>query len=134
MGAYVANQVVRLMLKRGHGVAGARVLVMGLAFKEDCPDVRNSKAVDIVRTLADYNTTIDVYDPWVNKDDAEREFGIGLIDKPCEAGVYDCVIIAVGHKAFRDMGIEAIAGLSKPQAVIYDVKGIFPAEQTAGRL
>lgn len=134
MGSYVADQVVKLMLKRGHGVAGARALMMGLSFKENCPDVRNSRAVDIIQILAEYNMKVDVYDPWVNREDAMMEFGVELIKELEEAPNYDCVIIAVGHQQFIELGIEAITGLSKPQAVIYDVKGVFSAEHTAGRL
>ncbi len=131
MGSYVADRVVKLMLKRNIAVAGARVLVLGYAFKENCPDMRNSKVADIVAALGDYNATVDVYDPWI--DGQQIAFDRCLREWPKDAD-YDAIIVAVGHRQFIEAGIEAIRKLGKPQAVVYDVKGIFPRHLTDGRL
>ena len=133
MGTYVAESVVRLMLRRRINVVGARVLVLGLSFKENCPDLRNTKVVDIVRTLAGLNAVVDVYDPWVDADEAQAEYGITPIGLPA-AGQYDAVVIAVAHRQFAAQGVAAIRALCRPQAVIYDVKHLFPREAVDGRL
>ncbi|MFV5214573.1 Vi polysaccharide biosynthesis UDP-N-acetylglucosamine C-6 dehydrogenase TviB [Azonexus caeni] len=132
MGTYVAESVVRLMLRRRINVVGARVLVLGLSFKENCPDLRNTKVVDIVRTLAGLNAEVDVYDPWVDADEAQAEYGITPVGQP--AGPYDAVVVAVAHRQFAALGIAAIRALCRPQAVIYDVKHLFPREAVDGRL
>ena len=110
MGAYVVSQLVKAMLKRRIHVDGARVLVMGLTFKENCPDLRNTRVVDIVRELADYNVAADVYDPWVSAEEAQHEYGITPIAEP-RPGSYDAIILAVAHDQFRAMGAEAIRAL-----------------------
>lgn len=127
MGAYVASQLVKAMLKKRIQVDGARVLVMGLTFKENCPDLRNTKVVDIVTELADYGVQVDCYDPWVNPEDAEHEYGITPISAP-KAGEYDAVVVAVAHKQFAEMGEERIRALGKPAHVLYDLKYILPAD------
>lgn len=132
MGTHVAESVVRLMLRRRINVVGARVLVLGLSFKENCPDLRNTKVVDIVRTLAGLNAELDVYDPWVDADEAQAEYGITPVAQP--AGPYDAVVVAVAHRQFAALGIAAIRALCRPQAVIYDVKHLFPREAVDGRL
>ncbi len=132
MGTYVAESVVRLMLRQRINVVGARVLVLGLSFKENCPDLRNTKVVDIVRTLAGLNAEVDVYDPWVDADEAQAEYGITPVEQP--AGPYDAVVVAVAHRQFAALGIAAIRALCQPQAVIYDVKHLFPSEAVDGRL
>lgn len=132
MGTHVAESVVRLMLRRRINVVGARVLVLGLSFKENCPDLRNTKVVDIVRTLAGLNAEVDVYDPWVDADEAQAEYGITPVAQP--AGPYDAVVVAVAHRQFAALGIAAIRALCRPQAVIYDVKHLFPREAVDGRL
>jgi len=109
-------------------VQGARVLVMGLAFKENCPDLRNTRIVDIVRELGDYNVDVDIYDPWVDADEAMHEYGLTPVAKPDE-GKYDAVILAVAHNQFKDMGAEGIRKLGKPQHILYDLKYVLsPAE------
>ena len=128
MGSYVVSQLVKAMTKRRIHVQGARVLVMGLTFKENCPDLRNTRIVDIVKELGDYNVDVDVYDPWVEPEEAVHEYGITPIAKP-EAGKYDAVILAVAHHQFKDLGAEGIRKLGKPEHILYDLKYVLsPAE------
>ena len=134
MGAFVADQVARLMMQKGFPVVGSRILVMGLTFKENCPDLRNSKVIDIIKRLREYNTEIDVYDPWVNVDEARREFGVNCLAEAPEGRDYDGIIVAVGHREFIEMGAAGIGKLGSEGAVLYDVKGLFPKEKTDGRL
>ena len=131
MGSHVAEQVVKLMLKRNINVAGARVLVLGYAFKENCSDMRNSKVADIVATLGDYNAAVDVYDPWLDGQHIAVERSLKALP---ESADYDAIIVAVGHDQFRSTGVDALRQLGKPHAVFYDVKGIFDIHQTDGRL
>lgn len=133
MGAYVASQLVKAMLKKRVHVEGARVLVMGLTFKENCPDLRNTKVVDIISELQDYGVHVDCYDPWINPAEAEHEYGITPIAAP-KAGEYDAVIMAVAHKQFAEMGAEQIRALGKPVHVLYDLKYILPAGASDLRL
>lgn len=133
MGVYVAKQLVKYMVKKRMQIDGAKILIMGLTFKEDCPDIRNTKVVDIVVELQDYNCTVDVYDPWVNPIDAQHEYGI-LPLKELEKSSYDAIIIAVAHAQFRAMGIDAIRALGKCEAVVYDLKYILPSKQSDLRL
>ena len=123
MGAYVVSQLIKAMLKRRIHVDGARVLVMGLTFKENCPDLRNTRVVDIVQELADYNVSVDVFDPWVSAEEARREYGLSAVGEPA-AGTYDGIILAVAHDQFRAMGAERIRALGKEVAVLYDLKYI----------
>ena len=133
MGAYVAEQTLKLMLRKGINPVGGRVLVLGLAFKENCPDLRNTRVIDIVRTLAQYNTLADVHDPWVDAEEARHEYGIELVATP-QAGTYDAVIVAVGHEQFHALGADGIRALGKPASVVYDVKYVLPREAADGRL
>jgi len=133
MGPYVASEVIRLMVRKGINPVSARVLVLGLAFKENCPDLRNTRVVDIVRALRDYNANVDVHDPWVNAAEAEHEYALTPIGAP-DRGSYDAVIIAVGHRQFVDLGAEGIRALGKPSSVVYDVKYVLPREAVDGRL
>jgi UDP-N-acetyl-D-galactosamine dehydrogenase len=133
MGAYVAGQVIKLMAQRSIHISGSRILVLGLSFKENCPDIRNTRVTDIVAELKSYRANVDVYDPWVNADEAEHEYGLRPIAEP-GSGVYDAVVIAVAHHQFRDLGIQGIRALCKPEAVIYDVKSLFPREAVDARL
>ncbi len=121
MGAYVVSQLVKTMIKRNIAVNSANILVMGLTFKENCPDVRNTKIVDILSELAEYDTNIDVYDPWVNPAEAMHEYGVALIDKP-KQNHYDAVIFAVAHNEFKALSDDGIKELMKPEHVIYDLK------------
>lgn len=133
MGAYVASQLVKAMLKKRIHVEGSRVLVMGLTFKENCPDLRNTKVVDIISELQDYGVQVDCYDPWINPKEAEQEYGIKPITEPA-AAEYDAVIMAVAHKQFAEMGVEQIRDLCKPAHIVYDLKYILPANASDLRL
>lgn len=133
MGAYVVSQLVKAMLKKRIHVEGSRVLVMGLTFKENCPDLRNTRVIDIVKELAEYNIEVDVYDPWVNAAEAQHEYGITPIDTP-ELGKYDSVILAVGHHQFKALGAEGIRALAKPIGVVYDLKYILSTSESDIRL
>ncbi len=133
MGPYVVQRVVKLMNQRRIPVMDAKVLVMGLSFKENCPDLRNTRVVDIVKEFRDYNARVDVYDPWVDAREAQHEYDIELVQEP-EAGHYDAVILAVAHQQFQEMGTERIRALGKPNSVLFDVKYVFPSDAVDGRL
>lgn len=133
MGAYVASQLVKAMLKKRIHVQGSRVLVMGLTFKENCPDIRNTRVVDIVSELQDYGVQVECYDPWVNPQEAEREYAITPVGQP-QARSYDAVVVAVAHRQFAEMGVEQIRALCKPTHVLYDLKYILPADASDLRL
>ena len=133
MGAYVASQLIKSMLKKRIHVNGARILIMGLAFKENCPDIRNTRVVDILEELNEYGVKTDVYDPWVDANQALQEYGINL-SVNLEKQVYDGVIIAVAHDKFKQMGIEKIRALGKDEHVIYDLKYVLPVEESDLRL
>ncbi|WP_289132035.1 Vi polysaccharide biosynthesis UDP-N-acetylglucosamine C-6 dehydrogenase TviB [uncultured Spongiibacter sp.] len=133
MGRFVASQLVKAMLHRCIQVNGARVLVMGLTFKENCPDLRNTRVVDVVKELQDYNITVDVYDPWIDAGESEHEYGITPVTQP-EAESYDGIILAVGHRQFKDMGAKDIRGLGKPEHVLYDLKYILSKDSVDLRL
>jgi len=133
MGKYVANEIINLMTKKRIQVVDSNILVMGLTFKEDCPDIRNTRVVDVVQELSGFHCNIDVYDPWIDKEESIRGFGITPVEQP-EPGKYDAVIIAVAHHQFKSMGITAIRALGKKNHVIYDIKYILPSEKVDGRL
>ncbi|MGI9218120.1 MAG: Vi polysaccharide biosynthesis UDP-N-acetylglucosamine C-6 dehydrogenase TviB [Hydrogenophaga sp.] len=133
MGAYVVTQLVKTMTQRRIHVQGARVLVMGLTFKENCPDLRNTRVVDIVRELSEYDVQADVYDPWVSTEAAQHEYGITPVQQPA-AGAYDAIIVAVAHREFKAMGAGAIRALGKTQHVLFDLKYILPAQDSDLRL
>ncbi|MGI5308718.1 Vi polysaccharide biosynthesis UDP-N-acetylglucosamine C-6 dehydrogenase TviB [Rheinheimera sp. WS51] len=133
MGRYVISELVKAMIKRRIHVSGAKVLVMGLTFKENCPDIRNTKVVDMLNELAEYGVQADVYDPWVDAAQAEHEYGITLVKQPNPAS-YDAAIVAVAHNQFRELGISGIKALMKPEHVLYDLKYILPASSTDLRL
>jgi UDP-N-acetyl-D-galactosamine dehydrogenase len=133
MGAYVVTQLVKAMTKRRLPVQGARILVMGLTFKENCPDLRNTRVVDIVKELADYDVEADVFDPWADTIEAQHEYGITPVNQP-EPGAYDAIIIAVAHHQFKTMGASVIRALGKPDHVLYDLKYLLPALDSDIRL
>ncbi len=133
MGERVADRVVKLMARDGIHIGRSRVLVMGLAFKENCPDIRNTRAIDIVRALEGYSVTVDVHDPWVDGDEVRAEFTLNLVEHP-DSETYDAIVIAVGHQQFRAMGAARIRDLGKPGCVIFDVKHVLPKECSTGRL
>jgi len=133
MGAFVASHLVKAMLKKCIQVEGSRVLVLGLTFKENCPDLRNTKVVDIIAELQDYGVSVDCYDPWINATEAQHEYGITPVSKP-DAGAYDGIVLAVAHKEFAAMGAEKIRALGKPAHVLYDLKYVLPASAADLRL
>ena len=133
MGAYVVTQLVKTMTQRRIHVQGARVLIMGLTFKENCPDLRNTRVVDIVQELAEYHVQADIYDPWANAAEAQHEYGITPVAQPAVAA-YDAIIIAVAHHQFRAMGAAAIRALGKAEHVLYDLKYLLPAIDSDIRL
>ena len=133
MGAYVVHSTVKLMMKRGIATSNSKVLVLGLTFKENCPDLRNTRVIDIISEFEDYGAKVDVYDPWVSPDDVNREYGLRTIDK-LEKGEYEAVILAVAHRQFTEMGSKKIRALCKKSGVLFDVKNLLPAEDVDGRL
>lgn len=133
MGEYVVTQLVKTMIKKRIQVEGAKVLVLGLSFKENCPDVRNTKVIDIVHELEEYNIEVDVYDPWVDKAEAEREYNVTPISKPA-VNNYDGIILAVAHNKFVELGVDQIRAFGKNEHVLYDLKYVFTKEDTDIRL
>jgi UDP-N-acetyl-D-galactosamine dehydrogenase len=133
MGIYVAGQIIKLMMMKKLQVTDSRILVLGLAFKENCSDLRNTRVVDLVSELRVYNAAVDVHDPWVDEAEAKAEYGIDLVASPA-AGEYDAVVIAVAHDIFRDKGAEGLRGYCKPGGILYDVKYVLPAQAVDGRL
>lgn len=134
MAIHVADELVKLMLRRGISVLGSRILMLGLTFKENCPDVRNTKAVDIVTTLRGYNAAIDVYDPWIDVEEAEAEYGLACLRELPRHDQYDAIVLAVPHHQFVTMGVRAIRAFGKSHAVLFDVKGILPRNDVDARL
>jgi UDP-N-acetyl-D-galactosamine dehydrogenase len=133
MGPYIAGEVIRLMVCKGINPVGARVLMLGLAFKENCPDLRNTRVVDIIGSLKSYNATIDVHDPWVDADEAEQAYGLRTVASP-PSGAYDAIIVAVAHRQFHEMGAAGVRAFGKTDSVIYDVKYVLPRDAVDGRL
>lgn len=123
MGIYVANQVIKLMIRKGKRVEGARVLVLGITFKENCPDIRNSRVIDVVRELADFGCAVDVYDPWADAEEVSDEYGVSLLPGDCEPPVcdYDAVVLAVAHRSFEDLEL-----CPSSTQVVYDIKSVLP--------
>jgi UDP-N-acetyl-D-galactosamine dehydrogenase len=133
MGQYVVSQVVKLMLKRRIHVEDANVLIMGLTFKENCPDIRNTRVVDIAHEFKEYGANIDIYDPWVDASEAEHEYGLHPVKEPA-TGKYDAIVLAVAHQQFIEMGAASIRRLGRRECVIYDIKSILSPNEVDGRL
>jgi UDP-N-acetyl-D-glucosamine/UDP-N-acetyl-D-galactosamine dehydrogenase len=133
MGSFIADSVIKMMLQRKTHVVDSNILIMGLTFKENCPDLRNTRVIDIVRELQDYHANVHIYDPWADKAEAQHEYGLDLIDSP-EVASYDAIILCVGHDKFRAMGAEAIRALGKDKHVLFDVKHILPKDAVDARL
>mgnify|MGYP001436368611 CR=1 FL=1 len=133
MGFFIADQVSKLMVSKGIEVKDANILIMGLAFKENCPDIRNTRVVDLVNEFKGSNCNIDIYDPCVNKDDANDEYNIKLIEQPIK-GKYDAIVLAVAHDIFKDFSIEQIKDFGKDNYVLYDIKYLFGDDEVDGRL
>jgi len=133
MGSYVADQVSKLMTKNRIHVVDSNVLIMGITFKENCPDLRNTRVVDLVEEFEGFDCNVDVYDPWVDKDEAVHEYGIKPIDQPAE-GKYDSILLAVAHDEFKELSLEQIKSFGKDNHVLYDIKYLLDANQVDGRL
>ena len=131
MGEYVANQVIKLMNKKGVMVKDSKILILGITFKENCPDIRNTKIVDIYSTLSEYTSNITIYDPWADSAEVMKEYNIDIINEPATSERYDAVILGVAHKEFMSLDIRAKLNSN---GVVYDVKGILPREIVDGRL
>ena len=134
MAAHVADETIKLMLRKGLPVLGSKILVLGLTFKENCPDVRNTKVVDIVKTLQGYNAQVDVYDPWIDVAEAKHEYGLQCLTQPPAQGQYAAVILAVSHHQFVSLGEAGLKAFGQPGAVLFDVKSILPLGAADGRL
>ena len=128
MGQYVAGEVVKLMIKNGHTIANSKVLVLGITFKENCPDIRNSRVIDVIRELEEFGCAVDVYDPWADPDEVQKEYGVSLLTNH-ESRKYDAVVLAVAHRQFVEMDLKK---LTNGHGILYDVKGIAP--EADGRL
>jgi UDP-N-acetyl-D-galactosamine dehydrogenase len=133
MGLHVANEVSKLMNKKKIITENANILIMGLAFKENCPDHRNTRVIDLVKAFEGSNCKVDVYDPWINKDQAADEYNIKLIDKPMK-DKYDAIIIAVKHDEFKSLTEDQIRAFGKTNHVLYDIKYLLKANESDGRL
>ncbi|PUE17937.1 nucleotide sugar dehydrogenase [Limnohabitans sp. WS1] len=134
MGLHVAAEVVKLMIRKGQTVARARVLVLGFTFKENCPDLRNTRVIDLVHELQAFDTQVDLYDPHANSAEAQHEYGISLLCSLPEPGQYDALVVAVAHDEFKQLGIAGLRRLANGRAVIYDIKGMFGKDEVDGRL
>jgi UDP-N-acetyl-D-galactosamine dehydrogenase len=133
MSLYVASRIIKLMLKKGQRPQGSRVLMLGFAFKENCPDFRNTKVIDIVKELETYGACVDVFDPWVDATEAQQEYGLELNQDPAP-GAYDVIVLAVAHEQFREMGEQGIKAYGKPESVFFDIKYLLPQGAADGRL
>lgn len=133
MGGHVARELMGEMARRGTEAKGARVLIMGLAFKENCPDFRNTRVVDIIAPLVAHDAAVDVWDPWIDAEEARHEYGLDLIAKP-QSGAYDAIVLAVAHDQFIELGVEAIRSFGKAASVLFDVKSVLPKEAADLRL
>ncbi len=133
MGAYVAAELVKALIRKGIMVKGARVLILGLTFKENCPDLRNTRVVDVVSELRDYGIDVDVHDPWVDADEAMHEYGINLTETP-KAGAYDGVVLAVGHDNYREAGAAALRNYGRSEHIFCDLKSVFARQDSDLRL
>ncbi|MEO5831057.1 MAG: nucleotide sugar dehydrogenase [Rhodanobacter sp.] len=133
MGLYVAHQVIRLMANKRIHVVGSRILVLGLTFKENCPDLRNTRVTDIVRELQDAHAEVDVYDPWADAGEATQQLGIHTIKQPTPQS-YDAIVLAVAHRAFLDLGETGIRAFGRDHCAVFDIKSLLPAEAVDGRL
>lgn len=134
MARHVADQTVKLMLKAERAVLRSKVLILGLTFKENCPDLRNTKVVDIVSALKEYHSNVDIYDPWASPTEAQHEYGLECLNELPPDSTYDAVIVAVAHKQFIELGPDKIRALLQPGGVIFDVKGVLPVAAVDGRL
>jgi UDP-N-acetyl-D-glucosamine/UDP-N-acetyl-D-galactosamine dehydrogenase len=133
MSSYVINQIFKLMIKKRIHIVDSKILVLGLSFKENCPDLRNSRVVDLVFELNSFHCHVDVYDPWVDENKAEKEYGIPTISK-LKKGIYDAIVIAVSHDEFKSFTAKQLRALGKRKHVLYDIKYLLNSNEVDGRL
>ena len=133
MGCYVISQVVKLMLQKRIHVNNSKILMMGLTFKENCPDLRNTRVTDMIEELDNFGATVDVYDPWVDADEAKHEYGITPVKEP-QKNSYDAIILAVGHDEFKKMSVDEVRAFGRESHVLYDIKYLFDTDSVDGRL
>ena len=134
MGLHVASEVVRLMIKRGINLPKSKILILGMTFKENCPDVRNTRVIDVIRELQDFGAQVDVYDPWVDAGTVREEYDLSVFTDCPQAGGYDGIVLAVAHREFLAMSPESIHALGNAQHILYDIKSVLPAGQVDARL
>lgn len=133
MGGHVAGEVIKRMIQRGTAMAEARILILGITFKENCADLRNTRVVDLAREFGEYRARVDIHDPWAHADEARREYGVNMVEQP-QAGVYDAVVLAVAHEQFRALGAGGARAYGKPGALLYDIKSLYPRDEVDARL
>ena len=133
MGSYVVDRITRIMTQNRIHIVDSKILILGLTFKENCPDLRNTRVIDMINNFTDQHANVDVYDPWVDADEAREVYGFKPLSEPVENS-YDAIVLAVSHQEFIDLGVDAIRKFGKPEHVLFDIKYMFPAEQTDGRL
>jgi UDP-N-acetyl-D-galactosamine dehydrogenase len=134
MGVFVASQIVRLMVRKGIHLPDSRILVMGITFKEDCPDVRNTRVVDVIDELRDFGADVEIYDPWADPEVVREEYGLEIRTEQPDPGRYDAIVMAVAHREFMAMSLDELRALGKPTHVIYDIKSVLPGDQVDQRL
>ncbi|MGO1073717.1 nucleotide sugar dehydrogenase [Lysobacter sp. CA199] len=133
MGGFVAADVVKRMIQRGITVAGSRILILGITFKENCADLRNTRVIDLAQEFGEYRAVVDIHDPWAHAEEARREYGVNMVDRP-EAGAYDAIVVAVSHEQFRTLGAAGARAYGKPGALLYDIKSLYPRAEVDARL
>jgi UDP-N-acetyl-D-glucosamine/UDP-N-acetyl-D-galactosamine dehydrogenase len=134
MGQHVASEVIKLMVGQGHAIRGSRVLVLGLTFKENCPDLRNTRVIDLVRELESYGASVDVHDPWADAEEARKNYGLNLVSSVVASKDYAAVVLAVAHDQFKQGGTYDMRAFTMPNGVVYDIKGMLPKELVDARL
>lgn len=134
MGQHVASEVIKLMVRQGHAIRGSRILVLGLTFKENCPDLRNTRVIDLVRELESFGASVDVHDPWADPAEASKNYGLALLPEVQADGSYAAVVLAVAHEQFKAGGVYDVRALAMPNGVVYDIKGALPKAQIDARL
>ena len=133
MGTYISERVVKEMTRNCIDVVDSNILVMGLAFKENCPDIRNTRVAELVKGLQGYHANLDIHDPWVSSESAMEEYSLNLVEEP-QAEKYDAIVLAVAHDCFREAGLKQIRHYAKAQHVLFDVKYLFPRAENLTRL
>lgn len=134
MGEHVANEVIKLMIQRDIAVAGSRILILGLAFKENCADLRNTRVVELAQRFREYRAQVDIHDPWVDPQTAKREYGVDVMTSGPDAGHYDAVVLAVAHDQYRALGAEGARRYGRRNALLYDIKSLYPRDDVDARL